>query len=81
MQLLDFLLIWYNNRKGKRCLSLENIKKKLYIAVMCLALSGMAACGKRQEAVISADGEELTEAVKEYDKLSVSMVDKFYLRT
>ncbi len=55
----------------------RNIKKKLYIAVMCLALSGMAACGRRQEAVISADGEELTEAVKEYDKLSVSTADKF----
>ena len=34
---------------------------------MCLALFGMAACGRRQEAgVYFADGEELTEAVKEY---------------
>ena len=53
-----------------------NLKTVCTILAMVTAIS-FAGCGKRVEAVITTDGEDITEAVKQYETLSVSTADKF----
>ena len=52
---------------------------RLTAAVLCGAFIavGIVGCGRKTEAVITPDGEEITEAVKEYETLGQSSAKKF----
>lgn len=52
---------------------------RLTAAVLCgvFIAVGIVGCGRKTEAVITPDGEEITEAVKEYETLGQSSAKKF----
>ena len=47
------------------------------IGAVVLLAAGMAACGKKTEAVITTDGEEFSEPEKEYPTVAQSRAKKF----
>lgn len=59
--------------RRSRFISLKTVCTILAI----LTAMSFVGCGKRVEAVITTDGEDITEAVKQYETLSVSTADKF----
>lgn len=55
----------------------KRILKYISIFVVVIAIVAIAGCGKKTEAVITTDGEDQTEAPKEYETLTVSTAKKF----
>ncbi len=53
------------------------IKKAIYSACLVVMFTAMVGCGKKKEAVITYDEEDITQEAKEYQTLSVSTSDKF----
>ena len=53
------------------------IIKMASIGAVVLLAAGMAACGKKTEAVITTDGEEFSEPEKEYPTVAQSRAKKF----
>ena len=51
--------------------------KMASIGAVVLLAAGMAACGKKTEAVITTDGEEFSEPEKEYPTVAQSRAKKF----
>ena len=56
--------------------------KKKICRLMCVLLASvsvgtMVSCGQKTEAVITTDGEEITEAQKQYETMAVSTAEKF----
>lgn len=60
---------------------MDMIKKRwirlISIAAFAAVLTGTAGCGRKTEAVITPDGEDITEPVTEYETLSVSTAKTF----
>jgi hypothetical protein len=55
----------------------KNIVKIITVGTVITLVAGLAACGRKVEAVITADSEDITQAEKTYDTLAVSTADKF----
>lgn len=57
---------------------LKDISFRVFCAAFAVMMTISAAgCSKRTEAVITSDGEDITEAVKQYETLSASTAKKF----
>ncbi len=52
-------------------------KKIIYSACLALMVITTVGCGQKKEAVITYDGEDITQASNEYQTLSISNADKF----
>lgn len=55
----------------------KNILQLIKTSALIMTFSIMAGCGQKTEAVITTDGEEMTDPVKQYETLSESHADKF----
>ena len=58
----------------------KSVLSKLRITIFTVLAAGLLVtpgCGKRVEAVITTDGEDITDAAKQYETLAASKADKF----
>ena len=52
-------------------------KKVIYSTCLAIMLTMIVGCGQKKEAVITYEGEDITQASNEYETLSISNADKF----